>query len=717
MSFPTKTRLRRPCFDPTHAAATGGTAAIDPSSKLHDASTLANFTKLRRKHLLLLDDRVDDNDAENDAGDGSSHVHGCDAHGKNDEDNVGSTEAGNRNKEPSLEQCIALLEPHLAAFRLKCDARVRERQRAKRVVEDGKMKAKKKSKLNKNQSMNGQHDELDEMESRNSMIDELMKENIENGSRTKHLSQKLGGMSDNRDTFDCEEKNDINNNQKERKIIDEDEVPPQIVRMARFFPWRWLPIKKALLRPPPISLLLTNTSEEENTRINHEMNHNLSCAEVGIAYRLRLARAAYKKGMLGRAEYESLLGACNTTFQKGGKRKLGISDESDDGLYDKLDGNIHHSKRINSSSSDSYLKERIRLALMRLPTDAIIPENSMSAWHHVKEMLSECERHWQTVMMHRENDAKREENERSQQLNGPKAKEQFYTDDDDLGSKPSSKGESSVTPDEVAEWALTSWTALLISQGLDPARPMHDPNPPLRCGNRGIININNTSIGETASKIEKQFAFLLSNRPSESFKPKTFDRSRSHHSCHKFLTSAVTNRIDELLSPSNIESLNGIHLLSLGRLFYQFASREEAERHILQSIIRCSFVGGLVGVSQLSRILAVFVCGMKFSSQHLSSVEENSFDHGIKNPVSANNVSDLEHDLQSRLDDSEMVMNVVMNHCKEENSEEDMDSRRNPENSSNKQREEEARIMLGAKSYLEVVLHGAAHLVRFASMK
>jgi hypothetical protein len=37
----------------------------------------------------------------------------------------------------------------------------------------------------------------------------------------------------------------------------EDQVPSQLLRVAQFFTWRWTPIKKALLRPPP------NNSESE----------------------------------------------------------------------------------------------------------------------------------------------------------------------------------------------------------------------------------------------------------------------------------------------------------------------------------------------------------------------------------------------------------------------------------------------------------------------
>ncbi|KAL7473591.1 hypothetical protein ACHAXS_014056 [Conticribra weissflogii] len=714
MSFRTKTRLRRPCFDPTRAAATGGTAAVDPLAIVNDASTLANFTRLRRKHLSRLDGRVGDDDAENDADDVSSQANGGgDAHGTRGKDNIGSNgnnEVGDSNKEPSLKQCIALLEPHLAAFRLTCDAREREQRREKRLVGNDKVKSKKKSKPNKNQTDDCEPDESDDIESRNSMIHELIKENIENGYREKHNFRKLKEKSDDKCAHDDEENHERTKNNN-RKMVDDDEVPQQIVRMARFFPWRWLPIKKALLRPPPSAFPpLAVNSKEKNTNSKFEMKS----AEVGLAYRLRLARATYKKGMLGRAEYESLLGACRQTFQCLGKRKMGIGDESEDGEYENVDETVRNSKRMHSSHSESYLKERIRLALMRLPTDAALPENSMSAWNYVKEVLSECERHWEKITMHQGNEAEKQHKQISQQRNEPTANRQSHSGNGNMRSIPLSEGDSSVTPDEVAEWALTSWTALLISQGLDSTRPMNDPIHHEGFRNSAIINNSSDSIGGKTSKIEKQYAFLLSNWSSDSSKPKGFERSRHSRLRHAFLTNAINYRIDELLSPSNIEALNGIHILSLGRLFCQFARREEAERHILQSIIRCSFAGGLVGVSQLSRILAVYVCGISSSTEFLP-VEENSYDHDNNNPASPPNVSGLEHDLKSRLDDSEMVMNVVMNHCKEENTEDAINPRRSQETSLKKQQEEETRIVIQAQSYLEVVLHGAAHLVRFAT--
>ena len=65
--------------------------------------------------------------------------------------------------------------------------------------------------------------------------------------------------------------NDVASEKEEGDV--EDEVPPQIIRVARFFPQRWVPMKRALLRPPP-SLSVNDNDEAPDS-------------EVSIQYRLR----------------------------------------------------------------------------------------------------------------------------------------------------------------------------------------------------------------------------------------------------------------------------------------------------------------------------------------------------------------------------------------------------------------------------------------------
>jgi hypothetical protein len=73
-----------------------------------------------------------------------------------------------------------------------------------------------------------------------------------------------------------------------------DEVPPQLTRVARFFPHRFSPMRRALLRPPPPS---PPPGEGDGVGVD---------VELAARYRLRLARACRARGLLADAEYESL---------------------------------------------------------------------------------------------------------------------------------------------------------------------------------------------------------------------------------------------------------------------------------------------------------------------------------------------------------------------------------------------------------------------------
>ena len=100
--------------------------------------------------------------------------------------------------------------------------------------------------------------------------------------------------------------------------------------------------------------------------------------------------------------------------------------------------------------NEENLMERVRLALLRLPTDATITSSvtastAIAAWRHVKEMILECCRNWEkndvTVSMLLTSSTSLEKG------------------DNELISKHGIL--------DVVDWALTSWTALLLSQGVD----------------------------------------------------------------------------------------------------------------------------------------------------------------------------------------------------------------------------------------------------------
>jgi hypothetical protein len=449
-------------------------------------------------------------------------------------------ESKKKEDETSLDQCVVLLEPHLSAFRVLCS-------------KAGKEKAK--SKKRKARDKSNQSNESSEYTTTITMQNDA---NLEEDDGVEY------------------------------------EVPPQLLRVARFFAWRWLPIKQALLRPPPPP---SHNHGKPNNAANQQE------VEVGMAYRLRLAKACWKRGLLAAAEYESL----HASFVAA---KKGIDQSTDTG------GGDDDAKQLKSNALGGLtvnLAERTRLALMRLPTDAVLPERSLSAWRHVKEMIVECCNFWKETAK----------------------------------SKTNSGYEGSIIPLQVADWALTGWTALVLSQGMDVATHHHHTN-------------NNSE-----SDIEKQFAMLLS------------DRSESSPTLE--LARAVASRIDELLTPTNLESLDGMHLLSLGRLFYRFRSHDNAEAHILKSVVSCSAMCGVIGLEQLSRVLAVYSCGVATTDAH-AELENASMNASHRfTPV-----ADLERRLHARLSDKEIM--GTMSTAKDRNAR--------------------------AQSYLRLLLGATAHLVR-----
>jgi hypothetical protein len=81
------------------------------------------------------------------------------------------------------------------------------------------------------------------------------------------------------------ETNDLVGEDKEED--NDDEVLPQLTRVACFFPQRYVPMRRALLRPIPRS-------------------GDDGLVELTVHYRLRLAKACLKRGLLADAEYEAL---------------------------------------------------------------------------------------------------------------------------------------------------------------------------------------------------------------------------------------------------------------------------------------------------------------------------------------------------------------------------------------------------------------------------
>lgn len=260
----------------------------------------------------------------------------------------------------------------------------------------------------------------------------------------------------------------------------EDEVPQQLVNLIRFFPERWLPVKKALLRPP---------GED-------------SGVEVSLPWRLRLARACKSRGFVAAAEAES--------FENMLEASRGRGDARDDGRASN-----------RSLSPPPTLMDRVRVSLMRLPSE---PDRAAAtAWRHTKSMLLESCRE---------------------------------------------DGGDEVDLTQVADWSMTCWTVLLLARG---------PN----------ITTQKASSNST----ETQLASLLT------------DRSDCNPTLK--LAQAVATRIDALLSPECLVKLNGIQIMSLGRLLALHQSQDAAGNHVVASIAKHAAQDGISGLEQLSRLLAV----------------------------------------------------------------------------------------------------------------
>ncbi|KAL3823446.1 hypothetical protein ACHAXA_010206 [Cyclostephanos tholiformis] len=525
----------------TTAAAAG--ASAPPSSSA--SRQLARYARLCHERMLLnCDDQVDD-DAEDQAGDDSRRRGGG---GGGDDDYAGKR----RSEEgPSMERCIALLEPILGSFRSYCIAK--DEERARRLKKNGR--------------------------SEGDGCDEICGDGEDDGD-------------------------------------EDDEVPPQLTRVARFFPHRFMPMRRALLRPPAPP---GDDDDEDGGCV----------VELAMHYRLRLVRACRRKGLVADAEYEML----SRSFDRARGKRRGRRDDSDN---DDDDDNVQSTKRHKAESEtngrrdddedlddDAALMERVRLSLMRLPADVVSLSSSSSrgrstaAWRHVVELLSRCCSRWE---------------------------------EDDRARRDDNNNRRIVSPDKVADWAMTSWTAMLLLRGF--------PNRfvPLRRAQVGIGGDIVDHRGGCLDHIEGRLAALLSDR-------RDIDVSGARSTSTTVVARAVGRRIDSLLSPANISSLNGIHLYSLGRLMASFRVRDDAIMHIASSIWRCGEAaamgsgrgsGGveLVGLEPLSRLLAVYTWCRFASSPSSTSVTTTR--------STSSTVRDLEIGLRAKLEDDSFVRTIVV---------------------------------------------------------
>jgi len=334
-----------------------------------------------------------------------------------------------------------------------------------------------------------------------------------------------------------------------------DEIPPQLLRVVRFFRIRWPPLKRALLRPPE--------------RLPEEGGDASSAAVVEVgspALRLRLARALHARGLLSLAEVDELAAALERRQEQASKRREGVIDIDGDESPTKK-RKLENGDDSGNAEDDDLLAARLRLALSRLPSDAGPTSTSMKigggsgsgntsastekarrGMRYAKTVLLEWEMRWNAT-----------------------------------GSIADGKANNSTacpSPREVADWALTAFTGIVLANGID-----HRPG---RTGGVGQPD---------ESKLEQTLGIILL--------PALSDKKESANTSP--LAWATRNKIRTFLSPAMVNDLTDVHLLSLSRLL-SYAPYEQVVKFVLfDSIVACSKRSGGVGLQQLSKLVATYL--------------------------------------------------------------------------------------------------------------
>ena len=349
-----------------------------------------------------------------------------------------------------------------------------------------------------------------------------------------------------------------------------DEIPPQLLRVVRFFRHKWPPLKRALLRPP-----------EPQPRAQQQGGDGkfsgAAIIEVGSpALRLRLARALHARGMLSLAEVDELAAALERQQQEQ------FSEEAE-GVVDIIDGDASPTKKRKLDRDDDMLAARLRLALSRLPSDAgpVLPqhggsggiggntsassiEKARKGMRYARAVLSEWESRWNNIT--------------------------------DGGSVVDSS--ACPSPRDVADWALTAFTGIVLANGID-----------YRPGRTGGVG-GGVKFQPDDSNLEQSLGALLlpptSRADSKSVSP---------------LAQAVRVKIETYLAPSMVNDLTDVHLLSLSRLF-AYTCYEEVVRNILvKSIVDCSKRSGGVGLQQLAKLLASYIALVESDKLSIEGLE------------------------------------------------------------------------------------------------
>lgn len=604
--------LRPPNFSllPSECSSHPNTAAAASNNDENRPSLSSYTSKCQQQLLLAVSKSIDDDGSDND-----KIITTENDRAKNNTNNEGNKNREGSN-EPSMEQCILLLESHLSGFQKSCRQKKGDKLQRHSNDLEGKKKTKKRKKA------------------------------YSTSEKQQQQSHASLNNSSNENGEDIDEEED-------------DEVPPQLLRLARFFHYRWLPIKRALLRPIQYSTNTTSSTNEEHQTTTSPP------VEVGLKYRLRLAKACWKHGLVAAAEYEMLIASLNKVLE--------VPSSSCSNMNNDINNGGMKSKSQTDAAvgcDDENLMERVRLALLRLPTDVTISStvsttssssslaSATAAWRHVKEMILECCRYW-------------EKNDINVSMLLPSSKSVVGDDSDRHNELISKHGIL-----DVVDWALTSWTALILSQGVDCYTAMSS----------STLAISNNS-NDPISKIEKEFATMLSNR-SHSI--------GSNNDPNPFLlfAMAVSNRINEILAYRHLKQMRRIHVLSMARLLAMFHSRDSAEEHIITSIIECSAVkgGGMDCADSLSRLLAIYCCNISIAEGHAAPA-----DSLVGKTANRTTAADLERHLRGKLIDEEFVTRVATSVQEEDGQE--LKQRRMV-------------VVSTAKSFMDVIFSMTAHFIK-----
>jgi len=259
-------------------------------------------------------------------------------------------------------------------------------------------------------------------------------------------------------------------------------------------------------------------------------------------------------------------------------------------LFHKTDKRVTIEQCVNGDHNTS--REHIRTALTKISVDICSPTMYSESVKHVHEILSlYCAR--QRVKQQRDENSLDENNDSVKDHHARSGSSDGDDDDDDPSME------------EIADWILASFTAVVLTNGIDFVSKNKHPFPvelSLTC-----IFFNFSVSSPMCSKLKHNFA-------------KDSSSSLTNHdgtTQTKEISNAVQKRIYDLLSPPLIDKLSALHLLALARLFLCIhlyheegnvgSDEVKMEDFIVHSIVACANECGGVGLSILPKLIATYI--------------------------------------------------------------------------------------------------------------